>query len=212
MHCVHSGKVPFILPRAPPSEKNDQKSIEGIATILVSYIVDHVPGSQSDFPMNTIGSDVHAATIDEKYRAKDDGGMINDMDKFGPEASTPPPINSLESQSVENGSAGDDDVSMYLTEDSSSTAPALSSIDVPFDAHVLPGHGRRFSAVLPVICVADGEQITSLLTSVLYQRRVWGIDEPVVGFVFSKTGSVGNIVLGWLDMESSDNRYLVCCS
>jgi hypothetical protein len=39
----------------------------------------------------------------------------------------------------------------------------------------------------------------------LYQRRVWGIDKPAVGLVFSKTGTIGWIVLGWLDLESTND-------
>jgi len=32
-----------------------------------------------------------------------------------------------------------------------------------------------------------------------------GIDEPAVGLVFSKTGTIGRIVLGWLDLESTND-------
>jgi hypothetical protein len=122
-------------------------------------------------------------------------------------ASILPPIDVAQSDEYE--SVSDDDVSMYSTEESSSTESTLSSINVPFDAHMLPGHGRRYSAVLPIICVADGEYIAPLLASVLYQRRVWGIHEPAVGIAFPKTGTVGQIFLGWLDPQSGDDRNLV---
>lgn len=76
---------------------------------------------------------------------------------------------------------------------------------------MLPGSGRRFFAVLPVVCVTDKENIPSLLTSVLYQRRVWGIDEPVLGIVFSKTGTVDRSYFGWLDLDLDlvDDQHLV---
>lgn len=99
----------------------------------------------------------------------------------------------------------DDDASMRYIEKSSSKSSSVCSMDVPFDAHMLPGRGRRFYAILPLLCIADEENIAPLLSSVLYQRRVWGIDEPAVGLVFSKTGTIGRIVLGWLDLESTND-------
>ena len=77
------------------------------------------------------------------------------------------------------------------------------SMDLPFDAHLLRGCGRHFYAVLPVICVANPDNIIPLLASVLYQRRVWGIGEPAVGIVCSDTGTLCQVVIGWLDPEDS---------
>jgi hypothetical protein len=106
--------------------------------------------------------------------------------------------------------AEDDDYIMHKTYQSSTTTEStVPSIDVPFEAHILPGRGRRFCAVLPVICVADSDNIISLLTSVLYQRRVWSIDQPAIGIVISKTGVVARVFLGWLDPESYDRSNLV---
>ena len=84
-------------------------------------------------------------------------------------------------------------------------------MDVPFDAHMLPGRGRRFYAILPLLCIADEENIAPLLSSVLYQRHVWRIDEPAVGLVFSKTGTIGRIILGWLDLESTNIQITIWC-
>ncbi|KZP28935.1 hypothetical protein FIBSPDRAFT_1039281 [Athelia psychrophila] len=78
------------------------------------------------------------------------------------------------------------------------------SLDVPFAAHMLPGRGRRLYAVLPVICIADESNIYPLLTSVLYQRRVWNIDEHVIGLVISRTGTTGQVYLAWLDALSEE--------
>ena len=138
--------------------------------------------------------------------------IVNKLDRFEPPTSTSPM--DVEGKSDNNYSSGkstteDDDVSMHYMGQSSSETSSTPSIDVPFDAHMLPGRGRRFCAILPLLCVADEENITFLLSSVLYQRRVWGIDEPVVGIVFSKTGTVGRVVLGWLDLESTDVYDLV---
>jgi hypothetical protein len=99
---------------------------------------------------------------------------------------------------------------MDYIEQSSAKASSTRSINIPFDAHMLPGHGRRFYAIAPLLCVADEENIISLLSSVLYQRRVWGINEPVVGVVFSSTGTIGRVVLGWLDLDCTVDFNLVC--
>jgi hypothetical protein len=119
----------------------------------------------------------------------------------------------LEHESTNQASSDEasdhDDISMGYIGQSSADVSITRSIDVPFDAHVLPGQGRRFYAVLPLLCVADEENIAFLLSSVLYQRRVWGIDEPVVGVVFSRTGTIGRVVLGWLDTECTIDYNLV---
>jgi hypothetical protein len=114
--------------------------------------------------------------------------------------------------SSDESEANEEDINIsenYIKQ-SSSEASSTLSINVPFDAHVLPGHGRRYCAILPLLCVADEENVIALLSSVLYQRRVWGIDEPAVGVVFSKTGTVGRVVLGWLDLECTNDCNLVC--
>ena len=105
----------------------------------------------------------------------------------------------------------DDDASIHYIEKSSSKSTSVCSMDVPFDAHMLPGRGCRFYAILPLLCIADEENIAPLLSSVLYQRHVWRIDEPAVGLVFSKTGTIGRIILGWLDLESTNIQITIWC-
>ncbi|KAF8843824.1 hypothetical protein BDN67DRAFT_82000 [Paxillus ammoniavirescens] len=84
---------------------------------------------------------------------------------------------------VETDSQGDD-----MDEYSSKvTAFSLKSIDVPLEAHLLVGRGLRVSG-------------TSLLSSVVYQRRVCGIYEPAVGVIFSKSSTIGQVVFAWLDV------------
>lgn len=91
----------------------------------------------------------------------------------------------------------------------SSDVSSRLSLDVPFAAHMLPGCGRRLYAVLPVICIADESNIYPLLTSTLYQRRVWNIDEPVIGLVISRTGTTAQVYLAWLDARSEEADGLV---
>ena len=130
--------------------------------------------------------------------------IVEDIDCCESQSSTSPIDVEVNSHSSDNLMT-DDDASMRYIDKSSSKSSSVCSMDVPFDAHMLPGRGRRFYAILPLLCVADKENIAPLLSSVLYQRRVWGIDEPAVGLVFSKTGTIGRIVLGWLDLESTND-------
>jgi len=120
----------------------------------------------------------------------------------------------VDRQSISNRPSDDmadaNDISMDDMEQTSSKASTVSSVDVPFDAHVLPGRGRRLCAILPLLCVTDEANMTSLLSSVLYQRYVWGIVDPVVGIVFSKVGTVGQVLFGWLDIDSTNDFNLVC--
>ncbi|KZP28936.1 hypothetical protein FIBSPDRAFT_947334 [Athelia psychrophila] len=103
----------------------------------------------------------------------------------------------------ESGPAEDNET---VSEDGSARSAVSSrlSLDVPFAAHMLPGCGRRLCAVLPVICIADESNIYPLLTSALYQRRVWNIDEPVIGLVISRTGTSGQVYLAWLDARPEE--------
>jgi hypothetical protein len=130
--------------------------------------------------------------------------IVEDIDCCESESSISPMDIEVNSHSSDNLMT-DGDASMRYIEKSSSKSSGVCSMDVPFDAHMLPGRGRRLYAILPLLCIADEENIAPLLSSVLYQRRVWGIDEPAVGLVFSKTGTIGRIILGWLDLESTND-------
>ncbi|THH07506.1 hypothetical protein EW146_g9301 [Bondarzewia mesenterica] len=180
--CI-MGDRPFILPRAFPHERRPREVFDGQATMLMSYIVD---GIQSPCPP----SPTHA---------EDTGRSHSTITQSKPPVIPGPSSHSPSDDAVTSG---------YPDEDSSATTSSTPSLDVPFDAHVLSGCGRRLFATLPIVCVADGDNMVSLLISVLYQRRVWGIDEPVVGIVSSKIGTVFQVVLGWLDLTSVDERQL----
>ncbi|KAG1836825.1 hypothetical protein DFJ58DRAFT_817505 [Suillus subalutaceus] len=81
---------------------------------------------------------------------------------------------------------------------------SIDSLDLPLQAHMLPGRGRRLSAVVPVLLVADSRNIVPLLCSALYQRHVWGIRQPVVGLCCSSTGTIATAIFGWLDSDQSE--------
>ncbi|KAG2115581.1 hypothetical protein BD769DRAFT_1073401 [Suillus cothurnatus] len=99
----------------------------------------------------------------------------------------------------------DKDELMYSADsDSCDGSGSVDSLDLPLQAHMLPGRGRCLSAVLPVLLVADSNNIIPLLCSTLYQRHVWGICQPVVGLCCSRTGTTAMAIFGWLDSDQSE--------
>jgi hypothetical protein len=79
------------------------------------------------------------------------------------------------------------------------------TLDIPFDAHVLPGHGKRVDCRLPVVCAAEEDVIDALVTSTVCQRHVWGISLPVVGISLSKSSSTAKLVVGWIQVDDCDD-------
>jgi len=75
------------------------------------------------------------------------------------------------------------------------------TLDIPFDAHCLPGRGKRVDCNLPMIGVADEDQIQALMTSIVCQRHVLGISLPVVGISLSKYSTTASVVIGWNEVE-----------
>lgn len=74
---------------------------------------------------------------------------------------------------------------------------------------MVSGWGKRTKAVLPVISVAEPSEIQALLSSVLYQWFVWGIQAPAVGISLSATGTIVRAILGWVDPLLSPLEGLV---
>ncbi|KAG1744502.1 hypothetical protein EDD22DRAFT_1005603 [Suillus occidentalis] len=69
----------------------------------------------------------------------------------------------------------------------------------------------RLSAVVPVLLVANPNNIIPLLCSALYQRHVshvWSIRQPVVGLCCSSTGTIATAIFGWLESDQSEEDSL----
>ncbi|KAF8139653.1 hypothetical protein EV363DRAFT_1444121 [Boletus edulis] len=62
---------------------------------------------------------------------------------------------------------------------------------------------------IPVLCMADEEQLSVLMSSLLYQRRVWRISDPLIGLEFSKYDTMIRLFVGWLEEDPSSDRVLV---
>ncbi|KAJ7077154.1 hypothetical protein B0H15DRAFT_569586 [Mycena belliarum] len=125
------------------------------------------------------------------------------VDGFG-ESSIPPlateAIQSPESPLPSHSTSIDSET---VTSSSTTLSTEMEAIDIPLDAHILPGSGIHVSAALPLLCIADEDNMLDLMTSVACQRHVWGIPRPVVGFLHSKTASLAKLVLSWFDPATS---------
>ena len=62
---------------------------------------------------------------------------------------------------------------------------------------------------IPVLCMADEEQLPVLMSSLLYQRRVWHINDPLLGLEFSKYETTIRLFVGWLEDNQSSGHVLV---
>lgn len=62
---------------------------------------------------------------------------------------------------------------------------------------------------IPILCMADEEQLPVLMSSLLYQRCVWHIPDPLIGVEFSKYHTIIRLFVGWLDEDVSSDRVLV---
>ncbi|KAK0487846.1 hypothetical protein IW261DRAFT_1450324 [Armillaria novae-zelandiae] len=209
--------IPFILP------KNFGKSVfDGHALMLISHLytdshstgVEPIPGCSDqtvapehtgfDYQSNNSSGDPEEVGV--QWEGED---ILNT--EVEPDTRTPSSASDNLPMLVEDLCDERLDVSCDITQSEKwlgasrcSSSPPLKassprSLDVSFHAHVLPGRGHRTNAVLPIICIADTENIVPLVASVAYQRRVWGIEDPVVGVILAKDGFSAQVVLGWTD-------------
>ncbi|KAL6308118.1 hypothetical protein BKA93DRAFT_892652 [Sparassis latifolia] len=199
--CYLNG-ASFVLPRVSP--QSNQVAFDGVATVLISHVVDESGFSRSCSSSNAMDVDAPSDGTRSQNDGTDRSSSHNSMDLS---------IDGTRSTVDSSGDYADKD---QESTDETSQEFSGPSIDVPFDAHVLSGSGRRSFVVLPMICVADADNIRSLVTSVAYQRRVWDIDEPVVGFEISKFGTVARILLSWVGTEMDSDClpavHIACAS
>ena len=81
-----------------------------------------------------------------------------------------------------------------------------------FEAHFLarpPSAAPPSVCHIPLLCMSDEKQLPVLMSSLLYQRRVWHISDPLVGLEFSKYDTTIKLFVGWLEDDLSSDRVLV---
>ena len=84
---------------------------------------------------------------------------------------------------------------------SRTSGDSFETLDIPFDAYVLPGRGKRVECFLPVVCVADEDEINALVTSVVH---VCNIPLPAVGVSLARSSTTAlKVVIGWAEGNDS---------
>ncbi|KAF8123307.1 hypothetical protein EV363DRAFT_1180446 [Boletus edulis] len=81
----------------------------------------------------------------------------------------------------------------------------------PFEAYFFayrPSMAPPSTCHIPVLCMADEEQFSVLMSSLLYQRRVWRISDPLIGLEFSKYDTTIRLFVGWLEEDLPSDRVL----
>ena len=81
-----------------------------------------------------------------------------------------------------------------------------------FDAHFLahpPLPGPHSNYHIPVLCMADEERLPLLMSALLHQRRIWHIDDPLIGIQFSTYSTTISLFVGWLEREVGPGCVLV---
>ena len=80
----------------------------------------------------------------------------------------------------------------------------------PFShAHLLLPQRPHESIPFPIVCVASHNEIYELLSSALFQRRVFGVEDPVLGFTFDPLGYQIQVVIAWLSQCVVDGHSCV---
>lgn len=62
---------------------------------------------------------------------------------------------------------------------------------------------------VPVVCMADDDTLPVIMASILYQRRIWHVEEPLIGISFERYRSSISFHFGWTEAELVDGQCLV---
>lgn len=61
-----------------------------------------------------------------------------------------------------------------------------------------------------VLCAGLMDELITLMLSAIYQRSIWKIREPLVGFCWDTSRAVVTTVFGWMDEDFDNDGRLVC--
>jgi hypothetical protein len=201
----YSEDAPFIMPRAQNVSCQPSNLIDGHATLLVAHAIFSAPRTYSDRARTNTRNEedqdesMCSADQDESICSSDQNESMCSADQD----------ESICSSDLKGLICSADQDELISSADSDSCDGSVDSLDLPLQAHMLTGRGRRLSAVVPVLLVADPHNIIPLLYSALYQRHVWGIHQPVVGLCCSSTGTIATAIFGWLESDQSEVGRMV---
>lgn len=95
------------------------------------------------------------------------------------------------------------DIPAWTERSQLSEQPSLASLEVPEEARILEPLLYDYVDV-PVLCVADAEAMPAVMSKLLYQRHVWGLGDPVLGFIISNDGLIVRLAIGWIEGNETE--------
>lgn len=128
------------------------------------------------------------------------GSSAYETDSYNAQMSDAGPIS--DDASSENCDTHQDDVQV-------SQSPIPRLLAGAKEAYLLAEAKIGGAPGVAVFCAGPMDELETLMLSALYQRSIWGIREPLVGFSWSSTGMIITTVFGWLDQEIGDDGCLV---
>ncbi|PBK73391.1 hypothetical protein ARMSODRAFT_1014963 [Armillaria solidipes] len=190
-----------------------------VVSSRASPLLEELRNSLMDSPEQLTNSDSEVldildlvlSTVGKRQYSLDHGyptSVVNDEASGHLSMMTAERSNEESQEEYDSETSHDNEFSSETSYEVSTDPTSAQSSYVPFDAHILASWRHPNSVVLPFLCVTDEEDIFSLMGGVLYQRSTWGISEPVIGIILSKTGFVCRVVLGWLDKVCPDPEVL----
>ena len=167
----------------------DPGCYDGLAIFLLCHEI-RLFDEQEESNQNDLSSDESSGQSRSEYTPEYDDGQSSDES---------------------SGSAGSEytqeDDSQSNNDSSSQTSNGCMRIDIDeaslglhLDAHVIrEEQGRRLTAALPLLSFASRENSVKLLTSIVYQRRVWEIDQTAIVIELDRMCCSARILLGWVE-------------
>ncbi|KZT20933.1 hypothetical protein NEOLEDRAFT_1140103 [Neolentinus lepideus HHB14362 ss-1] len=80
--------------------------------------------------------------------------------------------------------------------------------ETSLNRHLLSSASSSDKALLPFLCMSQGEDVFGLLASVLYQRYAWGIKEPIPGLTYRRGSTTLQLVVAWLEECDTPDGHL----
>ena len=186
MSCSFREDIPVVLPRHFSGE-----AIPILNYMSKNFYVPLVISICQEMPVEESGPDLGHQSSDEE-----DCGVESELFKY------PPPTMSEFLDACER----------TKTPEEVDEKQEEGFLSPRFEAHFLaysPAATPPSICHIPVLCMANEEQLPVLMSSLLYQRRVWHISDPLVGVEFSKYDTTIRLFVGWLEDGLSFGRVLV---
>lgn len=167
----------------------DPGCYDGLAIFLLCHVI-RLFDEQEESNQNDLSTDESSSQSRSEHTPEHDDSQSSD-ESSGPARSEY--TQEDDSQSNDESTSQTSDECMQIDTDD-------ASLDLHLDAHMIrEEQGRRLTAALPLLSFASRENSVQLLTSIVYQRHVWEIDQPAIVIELDRMCCSARILLGWFE-------------